>query len=252
MTIQRINFLGLPLDAGAKIEDVCRLLRETGTPRLVTFINPQAWALARRFPKFIPSLNAMSLVLPDGQGVIWASRQLGVKDCTRISFDTTSLADVFFKTLAEDQSSLMLIGGNPGVDEAMHEKLRYHYPNIKILGTSHGFDDFAPKIQRIIASSPTAVVVGMGSPRQEEFLLALRDEGYPGFAITCGGFFDQYLEADYYYPQWVDRWNLRFAWRLYKEPRRLWRRYLIDYQVFIWTVLKALAQKYVPGLKPKK
>ncbi|MGE3623585.1 MAG: WecB/TagA/CpsF family glycosyltransferase, partial [Bdellovibrionales bacterium] len=70
--------------------------------------------------------------------------------------------------------------------------------------------------------------------------------GYGGLAITCGGFFDQYLEGDKYYPDWVDTWNLRFAWRLYKEPRRLWKRYLIDYQFFIWTALGAALRKFTP------
>lgn len=252
MPVQRINFLDIPLDTGAMPDDVSRLMREKDKARLVTFVNPYAWALARKNALYVPNLKAMSLILPDGEGVARACRWLTGRACQRLSFDTTSIADLFFKTLAADQESLILIGGNPGVDEAMHEKLHFHYPTLTIVGTAHGFDDFAPKIARIMAAPPGAVLVGMGSPRQEEFLVALRDAGYRGFAITCGGFFDQYLEADFYYPQWVNHWNLRFAWRLYKEPRRLWRRYLIDYQTFVWRVLKALVQKYLPvgGKKP--
>jgi N-acetylglucosaminyldiphosphoundecaprenol N-acetyl-beta-D-mannosaminyltransferase len=246
MTIQRIDFLDLPLDTGAKAEDLPRLMREKGKTRLVTFVNPAAWALARRNPGYVTALHAMSLIVPDGEGVARACRWLTSYECMRLSFDMTSLADIFFKTLVEDNGSLMLIGGNPGVDEAMHEKLHFNYPKLNIVGTTHGYDDFAPKISRIIEAAPDAVLVGVGSPRQEEFLVALCDAGYKGFAVTCGGFFDQYLKAEYYYPQWVDYWNLRFAWRLYKEPQRLWRRYLIDYQIFIWRVLKALAQKIVP------
>jgi N-acetylglucosaminyldiphosphoundecaprenol N-acetyl-beta-D-mannosaminyltransferase len=246
MPIQRIDFLGIPLDTGATTDDLRQLMRQKGEARLVTFVNPAAWAVARRNANYEALLKAMSLILPDGEGVARACRWLTPYACTRLSFDMTSLADVFFKTLVEDKASLMLVGGHPGIDEAMHEKLHLNYPGLNIIGTMHGFDDLEPKISRIMAAAPDAVLAGMGSPRQEEFLIALRDAGYRGFAITCGGFFDQYVESDAYYPSWIDRWNLRFAWRLYKEPRRLWRRYLIDYQIFVWRALKGLAQKYLP------
>src|SRR5690348_12816391 len=106
MTIQRINFLGLPLDTGVKSEDVIQLLRAKNKLRMVTFINPSAWALKKRHPNYLSLLKAMSLVLPDGEGVALACRKLARKDCTRLSFDMTSLADLFFKSLLSEQASL--------------------------------------------------------------------------------------------------------------------------------------------------
>ncbi|MGE3623285.1 MAG: WecB/TagA/CpsF family glycosyltransferase [Bdellovibrionales bacterium] len=220
MSIHRIDFLGIPVHTGVQIADVCRLLQKRDMLRLVTFVNPQAWAHARRFPRYVPALREMSFVLPDGQGVATACRLLTGHDCPRISFDMTSLADPFFRAAAADNAAVMLVGGGPGVDEGVQERLHNAYPNLRIAASMHGFNDFEPKIARIMAARPDVVVVGMGSPRQEDFLLALRDAGYGGLAITCGGFFDQYLEGDKYYPDWVDTWNLRFAWRLYKERRR--------------------------------
>jgi N-acetylglucosaminyldiphosphoundecaprenol N-acetyl-beta-D-mannosaminyltransferase len=252
MTVQRIEFLGIPLDTGVTVADVCELLRRRDGLRLITFVNPAAWALARKYPHYVGLLRLMSLVLPDGEGVARACRMLTKLQCPRLSFDTTSVAGPFFATAAAEKISVMLIGGQPGVDEDTHRKLQQAWPNLHIAGTMHGFDDFAPKVARIIATAPDAVVVGMGSPRQEEFLIALRDAGYRGLAITCGGFFDQYLESDQYYPEWIDRWNLRFAWRLYKEPRRLWRRYLIDYQIFIWKVVREAAYGCMPVLRRNK
>jgi N-acetylglucosaminyldiphosphoundecaprenol N-acetyl-beta-D-mannosaminyltransferase len=86
----------------------------------------------------------------------------------------------------------------------------------------------------------------MGAPLQERFLLQLADDGWHGIGFTCGGFLDQLIDGKNYYPAWADRLNIRFLYRLAKEPRRLWRRYLVDYQVFIrryshlqWTRFKS-------------
>ncbi|HUY67878.1 MAG TPA: WecB/TagA/CpsF family glycosyltransferase [Alphaproteobacteria bacterium] len=249
MSQQRIDFLGIPLDTGAEIGTVCDLIGAGEHSKLVTFVNPHAWFIARRHPDYVERLRQMSLVLPDGQGVVWACRLLAGQPCRRLSFDMSSVADAFFKDVAAKGVTLMLVGGEPSVDEDVEAKLHIAYPALKIFGTEHGYGEFAPKIGRLMERKPQAVVVGMGSPRQEEFLIALRAAGYKGFAITCGGFFDQYLKADQYYPPWVDRFNLRFLWRLYREPRRLWRRYLIEYWYFVGAVLRVLAERGVARLK---
>jgi N-acetylglucosaminyldiphosphoundecaprenol N-acetyl-beta-D-mannosaminyltransferase len=244
MTPQRIDFLGLPLDTGVDSDGVCGLLSQRDESRLISFINPAAWALAKKDPNYLEMLKQMNLVLPDGEGVALGCRLLNNVACPRISFDMSSLADPFFKTLQRTGASLMIIGGLPTVDEHFHEKLVLTYPTIKIFGTTHGFGEFAPKIAMVMNTQPDAVLVGMGAPRQEAFLLALREAGYKGLAITCGGFFDQYLEDEDYYPAWVDKANLRFAFRLYKEPSRLWKRYLIEYQIYMARLTHALLAKY--------
>ncbi len=236
---KRITFLGLPLHVGVDRETVCRLLDDAGAMRMVTFINPWAWELAAKNSSYAPMLEQMTLVLPDGEGVARACRALMHENSRRISFDMTSLAAPFFRTLADHAKSLIIVGGKPGVDEAVAAKLRTRFQGLNILDSAHGYGDFAQKISGIMAKSPDAVIVGMGAPRQEAFLLALRDAGYKGLAITCGGFFDQYLISDNYYPEWIDHLDLRFLYRMYKEPRRLWRRYLIGYQPFIARVIKA-------------
>ncbi|MER2520310.1 MAG: WecB/TagA/CpsF family glycosyltransferase [Bdellovibrionales bacterium] len=237
---KRLHFLDLPLDVGADIDLVCAKLRERSGPFEVSFINPYAWAVAKRDPSFIAMLEKLSLVMADGVGVSYACRALTRNPCNRVSFDMTSLANPFFKTLQDANLSLALVGGELGVDESVKDKLEAHYSGLRIVETTHGYDDLEPKVATIMAKAPDAVLVGMGSPRQERFLIALREAGYRGFAITCGGFFDQYLVSDKYYPDWINRWNLRFLYRLYKEPGRLWRRYLIDYQVYLKRLLREI------------
>jgi N-acetylglucosaminyldiphosphoundecaprenol N-acetyl-beta-D-mannosaminyltransferase len=242
---KRIEFLNFPLDTGISVADVCTLLDKADNMRLVTFINPQAWSIARKQQDYLTALQQMTLVLPDGEGVAKACRALRGEQCTRLSFDMTSIANPFFSYAAEANAPVMLVGGAPGVGESVRCKLQKNYPLLRIIGIEHGYGDFGPKVDSILLLKPAAVIVGMGSPYQENFLIALKTAGYKGLAITCGGFFDQYLEDEQYYPSWIDYWNLRFAWRLYKEPKRLWRRYLVDYQTMIRLVITALYKKHI-------
>ena len=80
----------------------------------------------------------------------------------------------------------------------------------------------------------------MGVPLQERFLLQLTDAGWNGVGITCGGFLDQLSQGVQYYPGWINSLNLRWAYRLMREPGRLWRRYLLDYPKFGIAVCKAI------------
>ncbi|MDD5586263.1 MAG: WecB/TagA/CpsF family glycosyltransferase [Alphaproteobacteria bacterium] len=240
MTPARIIFLSLPLNTGYTIGAVCSLLYERDEGRFITFINPYSWAVAKEHPEYVAALERMDIVLPDGSGVSVACRILRGVACARISFDMSTLADPFFNKAALLGRTVMLIGGKPGVAADAAVKLKEAYPLLRILGAADGFRSFESLVAEVLAKEPDVTVVGMGVPQQELFLLALREAGYKGLAITCGGFFDQYLEAGQYYPEWINRLNLRFVWRFYKEPRRLWRRYLVDYQVFIWRVIKAV------------
>jgi N-acetylglucosaminyldiphosphoundecaprenol N-acetyl-beta-D-mannosaminyltransferase len=80
----------------------------------------------------------------------------------------------------------------------------------------------------------------MGGIAQEDFLISLADQGWKGCGFTCGGYLDQLDDGLRYYPGWVDRLNIRFAYRLFREPQRLWRRYLIDYREFCILYLKVV------------
>ena len=238
MSVRRITFLGLPLDVDVDTQMVCNMLCDKATPRRVAFVNPYAWAVAKKDSNYLLALSNMSLVLADGEGVACACRLLLKEKCSRISFDMSSLADAFFKRMLTEKASLMLVGGKPGVTDATGEKLRKYYPGLKIVETTHGYDSVEVEVEQIMRIKPDVVIVGMGIPKQEALLVALHTAGYKGFAITCGGFFDQYLESheNYYYPKLINRWNLRFLYRLLKEPRRLWRRYFVDYQIFLMYV----------------
>jgi N-acetylglucosaminyldiphosphoundecaprenol N-acetyl-beta-D-mannosaminyltransferase len=125
--------------------------------------------------------------------------------------------------------------------------MRRAFPNIDYRGWRDGYQDQAAIRATIMQAAPDVVLCGMGVPHQERFLLALKQAGYKGIMISCGGFIDQLVQAENYYPDWIDRLELRWAWRIYREPRRLWRRYFIAYWPFIFATAPALARRRLLG-----
>ena len=135
----------------------------------------------------------------------------------------------------------MLVGGKDNVSEKAGRVFCELFPGLNVVASFSGYaDDPERAIVALNAMENSAVICGMGAPRQERFLLKLKQSGWVGAGFTCGGFLDQVLEDIHYYPGWIDRYNLRFMYRLYREPGRLWRRYIIEYGVFIKRYLKNL------------
>lgn len=229
---RKVDVLGIPVSA--------RSLERTDLPAsgaggpLVTFVNPYACAVDRDQPGYRELLSAFDWVLCDGIGMVKAARRFAALDIERQSFDMTALAPVVFDWAADHGVPVILVGGRPGVADTAQQTLLERWPGLEISGTFSGFDDGpARATQHALAETGAMIICGMGVVRQEQFLLDARDAGWQGAGFTCGGFLDQLGAGLQYYPGWVDRMNLRFAWRLAREPGRLWRRYLVDYQEFL-------------------
>jgi exopolysaccharide biosynthesis WecB/TagA/CpsF family protein len=253
MPFKRISFLGLSIDVGGDASDLCGLLREKKSLQLVTFAGPEAWALAAKNPQYASDLERMSLVLPDGWGTTLAYRAMTQENCQPFGLHVPHFAKAFFETLVESKLTLGLVGGGPGAEDDIHGKLVLRYPGLKFGQTMHGFGDIAAKVATLMKKSPDVLIVGMQSPRKEAFLAALRDAGYKGVVFADSGFFDHFdlypnvLAIDPC-PAWVDQYNLRHLYQLYTKPQSLWRRYGVDYPLFLVAVAKTLAKTLIDEL----
>ena len=210
---------------------------------LVTFVNPGVVPLARRSASFQQSLREFDIVLPDGIGMCAAIHWLHGLRAKRVSFDTTSLAPALFARARSRRLTIALVGGAPQVAEQACAQIVAHFPGIQIVAALDGYGDTAAKASVVRQLRPDIVVCGMGSERQEAFLIELKRQGWRGWGFTCGGYFDQLIGGIAYYPRWVDAANLRWAYRLAREPGRLWRRYFIDYSHFGVLVCAARVRK---------
>jgi N-acetylglucosaminyldiphosphoundecaprenol N-acetyl-beta-D-mannosaminyltransferase len=244
----RTETVGLTVDGAPDIQDVCAIIESHVSRRrrlLITFVNPASVAVARTHPTYPTSLGSFDLVLPDGWAMSAAIRLVHGISASRISFDATSLAP-YVLTIAERRgASVALIGGVPGCADRAALRLREAHPKIRIVRCFDGYGDTKQKVVELAKLQPDIVLCGMGASAQEMLLLDLAEQGWNGCGFTCGGYFDQLSHGYEYYPKWIDAHNLRWAYRLAKEPRRLWRRYLLNYPVFVGRFLRQLIHMWV-------
>lgn len=213
---------------------------------MVTFVNPNTFFLKRRDEAYSSELGEFDAVFADGIGIVLGAGLLGHR-IRRLSFDSTSLAPVIFGWAQRKSIKTFLIGSSAERIDIARRTLSSKFADLPVVGAASGYLDKVEAINRIISSDAKLVVCGMGGPLQERFLLDLRGSGFRGVAFTCGGYFDQLVHGYNYYPRIVDRLNMRFAFRLYKEPRRLAKRYLVDYRFFVFDILSAFLRKSLFG-----
>ncbi len=234
MSNAKTAVVGVPVSPRG-VGDVSAVLadREEGQALVATFVNPHACWVMRQEGGYLDSLRAFDFVACDGIGMILACRLAGLPCIRREAFDLTSLARPVFDWARHNGTGVVLVGGVDGVAAQAAEVLATLFPGLEIPATFSGYGDGPERAKRYcLAKQPGLVVCGMGAPLQERFLLGLVDAGWRGAGFTCGGFLDQTASGGEYFPAWIDRLNLRFLYRLAREPRRLWRRYLVQYQVF--------------------
>ncbi len=199
-----------------------------------TCVNPFSYHLVR---KNRDVYDGMDGIYVDGMlmckfiGLLWRRR------IPRLSFDMSGMAVDLFARLDKNAETIYFIGATQDSVEASVTQIRKAYPEIHVAGYRNGYfrDDSERNevIRQIVADNPDFTVVGMGSPLQEQFALDLRKAGYGGIVFTCGGFLHQTAEGINYYPDWINRWNLRAFYRLYKEKGLFKRLYnvLIEFPV---------------------
>ena len=171
-----------------------------------------------------------SLAVPDGQPLVWALRALGHGRAQRIYGPDLMLR--FCERAAERGTAIYLYGGR--TDEALElleRRLRERFPALRIAG------GFAPpfraldaeeerrSIEAINASGAEVVWVGTGQPKQERWMLAMRPHLRAPMLVGVGAAFDFHAGLVPQAPAWMQRNGLEWAYRLAREPRRLWRRY---------------------------
>ena len=195
--------------------------------RIYTFLNPVSYldALSHR-----ELFNSFDGIFADGSLLVAAIRLVYGKKVTRRSFDMTSIAPQLFNYASTNHKSIYIVGAKQEQVEKAVAIWRNNYKELKIAGYRNGYfkndEEIGQEIKHIVEMAPDFLIVGMGAVLQEEFLLKAKLAGFCGIGFTCGGFIHQTSKSEIdYYPDWIDRMNLRFLYRIYKEPHTR-KRYL--------------------------
>lgn len=208
------------------------------TNHLITFLNPYSYLLARKHFNVFKEIDEIYL---DGIALVYFFRLLGIK-AKRYSFDMTSIAPLLFDHCEKKGKTIYFIGAKEEEVEKSIQVFIEHYPQMNIVGYRNGYiqNEWSETIKKIIEISPDFVIVGMGTPIQEKFLVDLKNNGFKGTGFTCGGFLHQSQNDINYYPAFFDKLNIRWMYRIIDEPK-LSQRYFIEYPKFVfyffWDVL---------------
>ena len=189
---------------------------------------------------------AATLVVPDGQPLVWALRALGHRAATRVY--GPDLMERYCEHAARTGTTAFLYGGrNESALVKLAVNLRTRFPGLQLVG-GHSPPFREPTAQedeqlaaRIDASGAQVVWVGIGQPRQEQWMARMRPRLGAPMLIAVGAAFDFHAGLVPQAPAWMGRHGLEWTYRLAREPRRLWRRYARYNPRFV----AAFARQYV-------
>jgi N-acetylglucosaminyldiphosphoundecaprenol N-acetyl-beta-D-mannosaminyltransferase len=182
--------------------------------------------------------NAAGMVTPDGMPLVWVARASGHPDVSRVYGPDLMLAELDGSSRTGHRH--FFYGGGPGVARRLADRMQARFPGLGVAGVHE--PPFAPLDQlcndetaKLINDARADVVwVGMSSPKQDRWMARMRPLLDAPVLIAVGAAFDFHSGAVSQAPRWMQRSGLEWTYRLATDPRRLWRRYLVDNPWFIW------------------
>jgi N-acetylglucosaminyldiphosphoundecaprenol N-acetyl-beta-D-mannosaminyltransferase len=188
------------------------------------------------------AVNAAGMVTPDGMPLVWLSRLAGHAQVSRVYGPDLMLAEL--QRSVSTPHRHFLYGGGPGVAETLGQVMRGRFPGVEIVGTLT--PPFAPVEElctqeaatQINAARADIVWVGISSPKQERWMASMRPHLQAPVLIGVGAAFDFHAGRVRQAPRWIQRSGFEWLFRLSQEPRRLWKRYLVDNPIFLLKIAR--------------
>lgn len=232
-----ILILGIPIDdltmaeALARIEQMVARGRATHHAHQIATVNADFVVKAMHDPELQAILQEADMATADGMPLVWGARQLGLPLEGRVT--GADMVPALAERAAEKGYSLYFLGAAPGVAAQAAAILQERHPNLKIAGVlSPPKGDVLEMDDTIVAAvrqaNPDILLVAFGNPKQEKWIAMHRKELPVPVMIGVGGTFDFIAGKIKRAPEWMQKAGLEWVWRLLSEPRRLWKRYVVD------------------------
>jgi N-acetylglucosaminyldiphosphoundecaprenol N-acetyl-beta-D-mannosaminyltransferase len=244
MTPCEIDFLGLKIHPWSRRETI-DLIESNIIERKHNFqhivVNAAKIVYAQKNELLRNSINNSDIVNIDGMAVVWALRLLGYNVPERVS--GIDLFQNLLDLASGKGYKVFFLGAKPDVIQRMVNNLIKRYNNLHIVGFHHGY--FSEKeekeiVLKIVKSHPDMLFLGITSPKKEIFLNRYTNKMNVPFSMGVGGSFDILSGITKRAPFWMQNIGLEWLYRIYQEPRRMWKRYLVTNTIFIYLVFKAL------------
>lgn len=241
----RVDILGVEVSA-VDIDGVCATVEgwiERGERRYVCVTGVHGIMESRRDEELRRIHNGSGLTVPDGMPAVWAGRYVGARPIERVYGPEMMLA--ICEQAARRGWRSFFYGGGPGTAQLLERKMQERFPGLEAAGAfTPPFGELTPEQDReatdaIEASGADLVWVGLSTPKQERWMAEHVERlARPCVLLGVGAAFDVNAGLRRDAPRWVGRAGMQWLYRLAQEPRRLWRRYLVNNPAFVAAVLR--------------
>ena len=221
--LKKVNILGAKVDMCTMAEAVEKVMSffDTSGKKVIFTPNSEIILYASRNEEFMKTLNSADITVPDGIGVVYGSKIVRRPLPERVAgFD---LIKNILPKMAERGLSVYLLGAKPGVADLAAQNLKNEY-GVMVVGTHDGyFKDDAEVLKDINDKKPDLLLVCLGFPKQENWIVENRDKLDVKAMIGAGGSLDVFAGEAQRAPEFYCKHGLEWLYRLKKEPWRFMR-----------------------------
>jgi len=252
-SIKRVNVIQLPVaatDYSGAIQWIKSAARNAQQAYAVEAANTHVAALARHDKDFGETMKKFDLITPDGMPLVWSvNRQLDeTEKLTDRVYGPTLMLKTIEATQGQPEFKHFLFGGKESTLEKLQKRFSADFPKAQIVGTySPPFgdwpeDEFERIYEKIRESGANLVWVGLGCPKQEHWIAKYKDKLPPAVYFGIGAAFAFHAGEVKQAPAWIQKYGIEWAYRLCREPRRLFKRYFTYNSLFLWYSIRERMQ----------
>lgn len=211
---------------------------------LINTINAHSYNTARKDPLFAEALTKGDVLIPDGVSIVKACRYIKAKSKPTERIAGWDLFEYEMQHLERKGGTVMFMGSSENVLALIVKKAATAFPHLKVITYSPPYkpefsdEDSRAIVEAINAANPDLLWIGMTAPKQEKWTYTHWDElDIHCHVGTVGAVFDFFAGTIARAPLWWQRNGLEWLYRLLKEPRRMWRRYIVGNTLFLWNMI---------------
>jgi N-acetylglucosaminyldiphosphoundecaprenol N-acetyl-beta-D-mannosaminyltransferase len=240
----KASILGVQTDAQAFDEAIQKLLgwANDSKGRYVSTCPVYTLMMCRENLQVMEAVNGADMVSADGMPIVWVQRRRGNSQAERVY--GPDVMETLLARTAGTNIKHYFWGGLPDVADTLVQRMQAQHPSLKVAGTysppisAVGDKPDPAVVERLNESGADVIWVGLGSPKQDLWMMRYRPVLNAPLLIGVGAAFDMLAGVKSQAPKWMQKSGLEWVFRLAQEPRRLGRRYLVYNPLFVWHVLR--------------
>ncbi len=247
-SLPKQRVIGVDISVGSFLDHISAFadLGATHRSSYVCCVNAHMTVECHKDASFAKVVNEADLATADGMPVLRSMQFFHRNGQERVAGN-----DILPALMQEAERvglSIYLYGGTEAIQQQVRERAQRDFPDLRFAG-GHAPPfgpvealDLAAEADRINATKPNIVMVSLGCPKQERWMAAMRGR-IPAVMLGLGGAFLLYAGVDRRAPKWMRDLSLEWLYRLWLEPGRLWKRYLVTNTVFLGLLIGELFRK---------